>query len=805
MSKIRQDLRYAIRIFTGSPGYTAVAILTLALGLGANTAIFSVVNAVMVRPLPIFESDRVLAVYTANSRSEYGATSYPEFAVYRDQNRVFSGMAAYRNTQVNVKLGNNVDRIQAELVSGEYFDVLGVGAHIGRTFLPEDDRLPGGNPVAVLSFGLWQQAFGSDPELIGKPVILNGASYTVIGVAPRSFRGITLRYVPEIWVPMASLPVFESTWAEAFDREGWRLFRIVGRLDDGVTIEQADGNMDTVATESNVSLVAANSAIFAPAIRESVSNYAGIMLAVVAAVLLIACLNVANLVMARTTARRKEMAIRSSLGASRGRLSVQLLTENIVLSLTAGVVGLLIALWVTDFLSAFRPPSSLPVTLDLGFDWRVLTFALLLSASSGLALGMAAVWNATRRDVTPALKDGTDTEVPNRFFRSRDLMLAGQVALSLLLLTGAGLLVRTVQSLDAIDPGFNPDHVLTLSVDPAAAGFSETEGRRVFSELTERLSATPGVTSVSLTQFLPINAEERALGSFAEGYSPAPDEDTAVDVNRAGIEYFRTMQIEILAGRDFNDRDVEASPRVAIVNESLVRRFWPDQDPLGKRLGFNPDMGYEVVGVVGDVKIGSLREGPRPHIYLPHEQLYDFFGSSMNIVVRSSLEPEALVATARREARSIAPGLALYDIKTLSEHVSASILQERQAATLLSLFGILALLLASMGIYGVISFSVSQRTHEIGVRMALGAEKYRVLTLMLRQGMVPTLVGVIAGVVAAVVSTSALESMLYGVRSTDPATLAIVAVILILVALAASLVPARRALKIDPMAALRHE
>jgi macrolide transport system ATP-binding/permease protein len=805
MTNIRQDLRSAFRIFAGSPGYTAVAILTLALGLGANTAIFSVVNALLVRPLPIFEADRVLAVYTANSRSPYGPTSYPEFADYRDQNRAFSGMAAYRNTQVNVTVGNNVDRVQGELVSGEYFDVLGVGAQIGRTFLPEDDHLPGGNPVAVLSFGLWPRAFGSDPDLIGSPIRLNGVSYTVIGIAPRSFRGITLRYVPEIWLPMASLPVFESTWAEAFDREGWRLFHIVGRLDNGVTIEQANGNLDTVAAESDVSLAPANSAIFAPAIRGSVSNYAGTMLAVVAVVLLIACLNVANLVMARTTARRKEMAIRSSLGASRGRLSVQLLTENILMALTAGVLGLLIALWVTDFLSAFRPPSSLPVTLDLDFDWRVLTFAFVLSASSGLALGMAAVWNTTRRDLTPALKDGTDTEVPHRFFRSRDVMLAGQVALSLLLLTGAGLLVRTVQSLDAIDPGFNPDNVLTLAVDPEAVGLSETEGRRVFSELTDRLSATPGVTSVSLTQSLPINPERRSLGTFAEGYTPAPDEETAVDVNRAGLDYFRTMQIEIVEGRDFNDRDVEASPRVAIVNESLVRRFWPGQDPVGKRLGFNQDMGYEVVGVVRDVKIVSLREGPRPHIYLPYTQLYDFFGSSMNLVVRSSLEPKSVVATARREARSIAPGLSLYDIKTLSDHVSASILQERQAATLLSVFGILALLLASMGIYGVISFSVSQRTHEIGVRMALGADKHRVLTLMLRQGLVPPLVGVIAGIGAAVVSTSALDSMLFGVRSTDPATMAVVTAILILVALVASFVPARRALNIDPMAALRHE
>ena len=805
MGRIQQDLRYAFRVFAASPVYTAVAVLTLALGLGASTAIFSVVNALLVRPLPIFEADRVVAVYTSNSRSPYGSTSYPEFVNYRDQNQVFEGLAVYRGAEVNLRVGNRVERVQGELVSGDYFNVLGVGSHLGRTFLSEDDRQGVDDRVAVLSYGLWQRAFGSDPELIGNTITLNGERFTVIGIAPKSFRGTTLRYVPDVWLPMTHLPLFDSAWAEAFDQVGWRLFHVVGRMRDGVTIEQADGNMDLLAGEDDVSLLGANTAIFAPGVRDSVSSYAGILLGVVTTVLLIACLNVANLVMARTTVRRKEMAIRASLGASRPRLIAQLLTENIVLGLMAGVGGLLIALWVTDFLSSFRPPSSLPVTLALDLDWRVLLFALVLSVSSGLGLGTAAVLAASRRDLTPALKNGADGEGRRRFLRSRDLMLAGQVAFSLLLLTGAGLLLRTVQSLEAIDPGFNAEGVVTFALDPDAEGYSEIEGRRVFERLTDRLSAMPGVESVGLTRSLPVNPVDRALGTFAEGYEASPNEDTAVDVNLAGLNYFRTLQIELLAGRDFNEGDVPEAPMVAIVNESMAGRYWPGQDPLGKRLGFNRDMVYEVVGVVENVKIGSLREASRPHIYLPHSQLFDFFGSSMNIVVRSSLEAETVVETARQEARSIDPDLALYDIKTLPDHVSASILQERQAATLLGLFSVLALILAAMGVYGVISFSVSQRTHEIGVRKALGAEKHSIVTLLIRQGLLPTLAGIGIGLAAASGATPVLDSLLFGVASTDVVTKIAVAALLILIAVLASLLPARRALRIDPIVALRHE
>ena len=819
LETIWQDLRYGARGLRRSPGFTIVAAITLALGIGANSAIFSLVNALLLRPLPASAPEELVAVYTSDhSGPLYGSSSYLDYVDFRDRNQLLAGLVAYRPTPFNLSADaadGHSERVFGEVVSGNYFSVLGVVPAPGRGFLPSEDRVAGARAVAVVSHGLWQRRFGGDPGVIGSEVRLNGHPFTIVGVAPEGFTGLIRGLGADLWVPMM-MHAQAVPGSDDLTQRGSRALFVIGRLAPGATIEQARARFGAIAADLHagfrdlwtdvrgepraITVVPESGARVFPQAREPVVIFMALLMTVVGLVLLIACASVANLLLARASARRREMAVRSALGAGRARLVRQLLTESLLLGLLGGAGGLLLALWGTQLLMAFEPPVPVPVALDLDIDWRVIGFTTALALATSMLVGLAPALAASRPDLASALRDdaGAGGSHGGRFRRS---LVVAQVTLSLVLLVGAGLFLRSLQSAAAIPLGFDPSGVLTMSVDLQLQGFGEAREREFQRALLERVRALPGVTAASLAVELPLGLMGGTRrGITIDGYAAQAGEDTEVSTTTVAPGYFEAMRIPLLRGRTFDDRDAPGAPGAVIVNQAFARRYWPGQDPLGKTIRMG-DGALAVVGLVADGKYVTLGEEPRPFFYLP---LLQDHASSATLIARAG-DPVAALASVREVVRGLDRDLPVHDVKTLTDHLSLSLLPARLAAAVLGVIGLVALGLAGLGLYGVITYSVAQRTREIGLRVALGARRRDVVRLIVGQGMKLTAIGLLLGLVLAGAAARALSSLLYGVSPGDPATFAGVTALLAGVALLACYLPARRAARVEPMTALRHE
>jgi predicted permease len=832
-----QDLRFGARMLAKTPGFTLIVALTLALGIGANTAIFSLVDAALFRPLPVVEAPDQLVVIARGAFAQ-GALSYPDFKVLRERSEVLSGLAISMVTQISFSNGVRSEVALGSLVSANYFDALGIKPVLGRTFLPAEDHTPGAHPVVVLSHGFWRSRFNSDPALVGRTIVLNNQRFTVVGVAPAGFDGETPPMKVNLWVPammttamMPPPPLEQQVPQDLLSDRRYELFNAIGRLKRGVTLVQAQAALETINRQIELSnpvppeqrffpnadralrLVPPRGIAIGP-IREMSVTASRLLAATVIAVLLIACANVANLLLARATTRRKEVAVRLALGATRWRLIRQLLTESLLLAFIGATVGLLFAYWIKRLLLAFKPPfpSAFTFTLDLPLDGRVLGFTLLLAVATGVIFGLFPALQASRPDVIPALKDESGAEGSRRrLLNLRGALVIAQVALSLAVLISTGLFLRSLSYARQIDLGFKPDNVLEVSFNLAHQGYDEAKGREFYRQIVERLEGLPGAQSACVTNMLPLGFMALPLAVVPEGREIPPNERPFPSSFAVGPRYFETIGTPLIRGRDFTARDTINSTQVAIVSEKLTRRLWPEiKDPgdaLGRtlRLGDPNAISCEVIGVAMDSKnniFNSIDREPEPTIYRPFAQSYS---AAASVVVRAVGDPSDLIPAVRREVAALDENLPAQDLQPLTETTGLATWSARTAAAALSFFGLLGLLLAGVGIYGVMSYSVARRTREIGLRMALGAEARDVVKLVVKQGMGLVLIGTVTGLALAVATTRLIASLLYGVTASDPATFAGVAIFLMIVALLACYLPARRATKIDPMAALRSE
>ncbi|HST19533.1 MAG TPA: ABC transporter permease [Blastocatellia bacterium] len=814
METIWHDIRYGFKMLLKSPAFTLVALLSIGLGIGINTAIFSVVNAVLFRPLPVISEPDRLVWFRA-------PISYPSYEEYRDQNDVFTGMTASSGkSEFSLSSDGQPELVQGEFVTANYFSVLGVEASLGRTFLPEEDQTPGAHQVVVISHNLWENRFGADPALIGKTISLNGMGFTVVGIAPKNFIGTEVGIIRELWVPMMMFSQLnprvtggDSTPVpDRLSNRNMYWLNTVARLKPDVSREQAESAMTVIADRAakahgeqkiderlrSVNLLPVAGGLD-PRDRLDALPLSGLLMAVVGIVLLIACANVASLLLSRATIRQKEIAVRQALGASRSRLIRQLLTESILLALIAGAFGLLLGLWAIDILKALS--SGVPLaSVDAGLDYRVLGFTLLISLITGIVFGLAPALQASRPDLVPALKNESVMVGSHRRSRLRNAFVIAQVTLSLVLLIGSGLFIRSLQNAQSIDPGFNARNGLTVPVDLGLLRYDEAKGQEFYRQIVERVKTMPGVEQASLVKFVPLGFSFAQREVVIEG-SDADDSGVSAGFNIVGRDYFQTMGVSILRGREFKEDDREKG---VIINETFAARFFSDKDPIGKRVSLNGLKGpySEIVGVAKDGKYSTLGERARPFIYQPLLQSYE---SRMTLVVRTTTDPTALTDAVRSQIQALEPNLPVAKINTLAEQVNTSLLPARLTATLLGVFGLLALCLAAVGIYGVVAYSVSQRTHEIGIRMALGARSGDVLKLVLREGLGIVTIEIAIGLGIAFVATQLISSFLYGVSATDPITFVGISLLLTVVALGACFVPARRATKVDPMVALRYE
>lgn len=813
-----QDLRYAVRMMIKSPGLTAVAALTLTLGIGANSAIFSGVSAFVLRPLPVEEPDRLVRPFETDNPDEwFGNFSYPDYVDYREQNDVFEGMLAHNIVQAALSRDNQNDLVWGELVSGNYFDVLHVSPAMGRGFLPEEDKTPGSHPVVVLGHSLWERRFDRDASIVGRSVTLNGQDYTVVGVAPKEFRGTKFGLGMDFWVPMM-MQAQITNGTNLLDDRGSHWLEVVARLKPGVTEEQAAAALTTISARLAEAYPNERSAnlrvVVLPETRGrfddasgTVALGSGLAMAVVGLILLIACANVANLLLARGMARRREIGIRLALGASRGRLIRQLLTESCLLALVGGGLGLLLAFWITDLMYALIPVLPYTIVLDFAPDARALAFTLVISLVTGVIFGLAPAWQASNPDVVPVLKGETVSfKQGSSRFSLRNMLVVSQVALSMIVLVCGGLFIQSFQKARLANPGFNPENAIAFSMNPGLLGYTPDQSKEFYRQLIERTRSLPGVETASVANLLPLGDGSNSTGPLIrEGEEPPrPGEGIDSLVYLVGPGYFETMQAPIVRGREFSETDRADRPRVAIINETLARRLWPDQDAVGKRMrvgGTNSAL-IEIVGVARDGRYRSIGERPRFCLYYPAYQRNE---SGMTLLVRTTGDPEAFVGAVRQEIQHLDARLPIYNVKTLKQHLTWGLWGPRMAATLSLSFGFVALLLAATGLYSVMAYTVSQRTREIGIRMALGATRSDILKLVASQGMTLAAVGVVIGLIAAFAVTRAIGSLLVGVSSTDPVTYAIITAGLLVVALTASYTPARRATKVDPMVALRHE
>jgi putative ABC transport system permease protein len=782
-------------------GFTAVAVIALGLGIGANTAIFSLVNGVLLRPLPFPEAEQI--VYFDGINPSSGITesniSFPDFTDWSQQTDLFASTAAYWTASANLGAdGAEPERVPRAGVTNGFFAVLGVQPFLGRTFVPEEDK-PGITSVAIISHGLWKRRFGSDPTIVGKQVQISSRQITVVGVMPPGFE------YPEqtqVWVTSAV-----NISEEPRDNRSWSA---IARLKPGVGLKQAQTQVSAINAQLAKQFHETNKGwdvklwtLHERLVREVKPSLLA-LLGAVGLVLLIACANVANLLLARSAARQKEIAIRAAMGASRGRVLRQMLTESILLSAIGGIVGILLSVWLTQVLMAMVPEGA-PRVDQVGIDYRVLTFALGVSALTGILFGIVPALQASKLDVTSALKEGGRGAEGHRRTSARSLLLIGEVALSLMLLVGAGLLIKSFLRLQEIRPGFNPHNVLMASVALPGAKYKDQQFAEFFRQLKERLEVVPGVQAVGGAINLPLAASGYSIGRgfIPEGRPLTRDEDIDANFSTITGDYFKAMQIPLLAGRTFELRDNAEAPKAVVINESAAKRhFGSPAAAIGKRLIIWRDEKFprEIIGVVGDTKASSLTGDTGAQIYVPHAQ--DPQWNFMAMVIRTAGDPAAFAATLRREVQALDKDQPIYSVRTMDDVVMNSLGTRRVSMQLFAVFAGAALLLAAIGIYGVMAYSVTQRTHEIGLRMALGAQKSDVLALVIRQGMALTVIGVVVGLAGAIALTRVIGNLLYGVTATDPATFVAIPLLLLFVALLACYLPARRAAKLDPTRAL---
>jgi predicted permease len=809
MRVLWQDLRFAARLLRKNPGFTALAVLSLALGIGVNTGIFSLVRAVLLPSLPVADAGRLVSIYHRYTRGqEYlSSTSYPDYEYYRDYNQVLSGLMAYGRVPMSVRIGEQAEQISGELVTANYFSVLGLQATLGRTFLAED------RSVAVIGDRLWRSRFGGDRNVVGRTIGIGRHAFTIVGVAPPAFRGVVLDWgdPPELWVPMAAfreaVPIMPSDLLQLRGAD-WLL--ATARLKPGVSVAQAQAAIRGMAVQLaqaypaihhdwTAELLPLSRARFWPTYRNSIVIFLELLVAVVGVVLFIACFNVANLLLTRGMKRQREIAVRLALGAGRGRLVRQLTTESLLLSLLGGAAGVLVASWTSALVRSYPRPFKIPLALDTHMDVPALGFALTLSLATGLLFGLLPARRAARPDLALSLK--SQASGPGlRGFALRNALVVAQVALSLVLLIGAGLFVRTLRKAQASDPAFRMGNAVLVKLDLAVAGYSDARGKQFYTQALERFRLLPGIESPVLVWMPPLSG----MRGGTDVLPPGASRPLQVNWNVASPGYFRALGLPLSRGRDFNERDTESAPPVAIVNEVMARRFWPGQDPIGKLLhpanaGSPP---REVVGVVTDGRMQSFREDVRPCFYRPLAQTYM---AEMTLIARTPGGPELALAEIRRELRAMDKDLPVTEAETMHAHLDRELSQERLTASLLSGLGLLALALAVIGIYGVMSFSVAQRTREIGIRMALGAQAPEVLAMILRHAAILLGAGLAIGWAAAAVVTRYAASLLYGVSPTDPGTFVAVASLLAAAAMIACYLPARRASRVDPTVALRYE
>jgi predicted permease len=822
MDTLLRDVRYTFRVLAKRPGFALVAILSLALGIGANVAVFSVVNLLLFKPMPVREPGRLAALYVTEPQSRTPSQfSYPDYLDYSENNEAFTDLMGFTGIPLNMTVGNGQpELIWGEMVTGNYFSGLGVEPALGRGFLPEEGQTPGARAVAVVNHGFWQRRFNSDPDIVGKVVKLNGHDFTIVGVAPFGFTGAKfLGFIPDFWVPVM---MHEQVWPDSeniLTNRASHFLSLRGKLRPGVSLDQAEAAMNVRARQLEEAYPQTNKNQTVNVIDGStkVEPYLSVtgviplittsMMAIVGLVLLIACANIANLLLARSAGRRKEIAIRLALGASRGRLIRQLLTESLILSLAGGGLGMLVALWLGDLLMAFYPVldfNTVEPAYDMSLDWRIISFSLAVSLLTGFVFGLAPALGASKPDLVPTLKgEMTGMRGPRRFGLSNVLVIA-QVALSLILLITAGLFIRSVQNAEKIDPGFDTTNIVLASTDLGVQGYKEEKGKTFYKNMVERVRALPGVEAAAVAFPLPLDAYDYGTRVDIEGYTPPPDEGRVrLGYTTAGPGYFQAIGTQIVDGRDFTERDDKDAPRVVIVNETLARRYWPNESPIGKRIRIGKESNpfSEVVGVAEDGKYATLGEPPTSYMFLPFGQNYD---GRMTLIVRGA-DPKQLVPSIREEVRALDETLPVFGVKTIQDFMARSLVGAQSIATFIGGFGVLAMLLAAIGIYGVMNYSVSTRTREIGIRMALGANRFEVLNMILKQGMLLAGIGLVLGLTGAYFLTRTMASLLFGVSARDQITVVAISLLLALVALAACYIPARRATRVDPMVALRYE
>jgi predicted permease len=812
MQTLFQDLRYGARQLLKRPGFTLLAIISMALGIGANTAIFSLVDTVVFRPLPVRNASELQELYgTLHNGADYTLQSYLNYKDYRDRNQVFSGLIAYRIAVASLSHNGNNERVWGTMASANYFDVLGVPPLLGRGFLPEENQTPKSHPVVVLSYGCWQKRFASDPTIVGRTVLVNNVPFTVVGVARKGFIGTEVAYSPEFWTPMMMGPVIEpgNNWLE--NRDSDNSF-VVGRLKPGITKAQAEASLRALTFEMGKEHPTENAGrgielippgLFIPDIRNGVFAFTAVLGAVGFLVLLLACVNLANLLLARATERRKEIAIRLAVGASRRRLIRQLMTESVMLSLAGGIFGVLVAAAINRVVQRVDFPIDIALVFDLRIDWRVLSFTLGLSVLTGMLFSLIPALQSSKPQLVPALKDETSMAGFRRS-RLRSTLVVAQITLSLVLLISAGLIVRSLQEAQRMRPGFNPENAVAFSFDVGLQGYDEPKGRALQKQALERIRALPGVEAAALVDNIPLSLNYNSSTIYIEGQPPTPASQLPLAIpSSVSPDYFRTMGISF-RGRDFTDQEEKVENRVAIVNNTFAKKFFPGQDPVGKRFNFSGANKpfWEIIGVCGDGKYNSLGEEPKAALFRPQWRDYS---TAVSMVARTKGDPKTVLAAMQREMRNLDPTLPLYGLKTLKDHMKIPLFPAKIAAGALGSFGVLALVLAAVGIYGVMSYVVAGRTREIGLRMALGARTGNVRSLILRQGMSLALIGAAIGLAIAFAATRFLKSVLYGVDAMDPTTFIGVTLLLATVALLACWIPALRASRVDPMVALRAE
>jgi len=819
MATFWQDVRYAFRMLAKSPALTVIVVLTLALGIGANTAIFSIVNGFLLRPLPVKSPEQIMVVAAKLEGDTLGIStlSYPELADFRRQADVFSDIFGYQVDIGGLSVEGKPNQFFYSRVTGNYFSTLGLQPALGRLFLPTEGEAGGKDPYIVLGYSYWQKKFGGDLSVVGKQALIDGQEVTIIGVAPKGFQGTNFALDFDGYVPLNMVPAADAAalWTDRTARS----LVLMARLKSGVSPKQAQSSANVVAqrlaeqypaTDKGVSLriIPERLARPQPFANNIVPFIVGIFLLLAAMVLLLACTNVANILLVRATMRKREMAIRAAMGASRVRLIRQLLTESIVLALFGGVGGLLLAVWASGAVASLLPPSRFPVHLDFSLDWRVFAYALAAALFTGTLVGVWPALRAGRTDMNGLLHGAgrSDTAGVSRH-RVRSVLVVAQVAGSLVLLIVAGLFVRTLLRTQQAFLGFNPDHVLNVTLDPKEVGYDETRSKSFYRDLESRVRSLPGVQSASLAYSIPMGDVDDGSPIYVEGHPVPPGQQPPVVIyNRVDEPYFDTMRIPLLRGRAFRENDDEKAPLVAVVNQSMARQFWPNDDPIGKRFSLKGANGpfVEVVGLTGDGKYVFIGWDKEPYFYVP---LAQNFSSYRSLQIRSSVPPESLISQIQTEVHALDPNIPASDVETMDQSLAGGngFFVFKVGAILAAALGLLGLILAVVGVYGVVSFAASQRTHEIGIRMALGASRRDILMLVLRQGLVLVIGGVLAGALLAGALARSMATLLVGVSPTDALTFATAIILLGGIGLWACYAPARRAMRLDPMVALRYE